>query len=62
MPVMGFADELRVSDCDRMLEALSLALSGTAGPDRNGCLLPMADDAADVLPCAGLLLLARHPF
>jgi hypothetical protein len=35
-------------DCDRMLAAFSLALPEVGRPDRNGCLLPMADDVADV--------------
>jgi hypothetical protein len=37
-----------------MLAAFSLALPEVGRPDRNGCLLPMADDLADVLVCAGL--------
>jgi hypothetical protein len=30
------------------------------GPDRNGWLVAVADDLADVLVCAGLLELARQ--
>jgi hypothetical protein len=37
-----------------MLKALSLALPG-GGPDRNGWSVAVADDMADVLPCAELL-------
>jgi hypothetical protein len=30
------------------------------GLDRNGWLAAVADDVADVLPCAGLLWIAGH--
>jgi hypothetical protein len=46
---------LRASDCDRMVEAFSLALPGVGRPDGNDRLVAVADDVADVLAWAGLL-------
>jgi hypothetical protein len=54
-PRLPIAGRLRASDRDQMLAALLAALPAMADPDRDGCLLPVADDVADVLPCANLL-------
>jgi hypothetical protein len=52
LPIAG---RLRASERERRPAALLAALPAMGGPDRDGCLLPVADDVADVLPCAGLL-------